>query len=570
MDPCRGADLRNLSAHERFAASLPATLVDDSLDTQGGLDLAKLARRSTNPAFGRRFIVIRRSSVNSFEALAADASYDVCVIGSGPAGSLLSARLAERGLRTLLLESGDSLASWLLNGRLQRLAEYEVSGDAHYPLARTVSRLVGGNSNFWTGRCERFHPTDFEPHSYTPSANPWPIRYSDLAPFYQEAERRLRVRAGELSPFAPPRDSEFPLPASTDIAPLKRLMATAGVTLDDSPTATPRRALRFFRAQREILPAFIRSPLGMLVRNATVTRLRHDSAGRVTGAEVRAPDGSVHLARARTFVVCCGGLQSPRLLLLSRSERFPNGIGNTHDRVGRGFNEHPSINVYGRLRHTRSTLSIAHRIGRTHQFYDTYRTEGLGAIHAVVIQSLAFPNHLLRFRFRDVPRHAIRVASRLTRPTIYMSPTLEMRPVDSNRVMLSTRRVDPHGDPLAHLHLAFSAEDRRLIERARDLTWSTLRQVGAEELEEIELTWSRHHLGSCRMGTNPRESVVDADLRVHDSPNLYVCGSEVFVTGAAVQPVLTISALALRLADHLARESERPVVLRTEHRPQPA
>lgn len=495
---------------------------------------------------------------DTYSALERSDPYDVCVIGSGPAGTTLSVRLAERGVNTLLLESGRSLLSWLMDDRLQELAEYEVSGDANYPLTRTTSRVVGGNSNFWTGRCERFHPSDFGTVPYTPEGSGWPLDFGDLEPYYEEAEKLLRVRSGPLSSFAPPRKGAFPLPARTDITPLKELMADAGVTLDDSPTATPRRALRFFRFPREVLPAFERSSHGTLVRDATVTRLQHDADGRITEATVRSPEGTEHSARARTFVVCCGGLQSPRLLLLSRSEHFPDGIGNGHDRVGRGFNEHPSLNVYGRLRHSRETLSLAHRIGRTHQFYETFREEGLGAIHAVVIQSLVFPNHLLRYRLRDMPRHALKIISRLIWPTIYMSPTLEMKPVDTNRVTLSEDGTDPHGDPIAHLHLSFSPEDRRLIERSRELTWKSLRRTGAFDLEEIELTWSRHHLGSCRMGTDPRTSVVDAELRVHESPNLYVCGSEVFVTGAAVQPVLTITSLAMRLADHLADRALGP------------
>ena len=262
-------------------------------------------------------------------------------------------------------------------------------------------------------------------------------------------------------------------------------------------------------------------------------------------------DGQSHIARARVYVVSCGGMQTPRLLLLSRSERCPNGIGNNYDRVGRGFNEHPSLNFYGKVRHNLSTLSLKHSIGRTHQFYETFRDEGLGAIHAVVIQSWVFPNHLLRYRLRDIPRHAAKITSRIIRPTLYMSPTLEQRPCDNNRVMLSERKVDPLGDPIAHLRLSFSEEDRRLIERSRELSRATLERARARDIEEIELTWSRHHLGTCRMGDNPKTSVVDRNLRVHDCTNLYLCGSEVFVTGAAIQPVLTISAFALRLGDYL-------------------
>lgn len=494
------------------------------------------------------------NSVRNMAALEAADPYDVCVVGSGPAGAIVATTLVEHGARTLLLESGNSLLDWILDPRLKRLAQYEVSGDAEYPLTRTTSRILGGNSNFWTGRCERFHPSDFKPHPYTPRDNPWPIGFADLERFYDRAEKTLRVRGGKLSKYAPPRHQDLPLPPRLDITAFKRYMARADVVLDDSPTATPRRGFRFFRFQKEILPRFLQARAGTLVSGVTATRLISDGRGDVSGIIVKTLDGVKKVAKARTYVICAGGLQTPRLLLLSRSDSWPEGVGNTYDRVGRGFNEHPSLNFYGKVRPTWTTISPKHWIGRTHQFYETFRGEGLGAIHAVVIQSWVFPNHLLRYRLVDLPKHLFKILSRAVHPTLYMSPTLEMKPTDSNRVTLSQHKRDPLGDPIAHLSLSFSDEDRRLLERSRELVLATLRRAGATDIYEIEQTWSRHHLGSCRMGNNPRTSVVDGNLRVHGCSNLFLCGSEVFVTGAAVQPVLTVAALAHRLGDHLTQE----------------
>ncbi len=498
--------------------------------------------------------MVQRDLVRNLDAIDASEPYDVCIVGSGPAGTILATTLAEHGVRTLLLESGNSLLDWALDDRLKKLTEYEVSGDLAYPLTHTTSRIVGGNSNFWTGRCERFHPTDFETHPYTPAENPWPISYEDLEPYYYRAEQTLRVRGGRLSEFAPPRREDMPLPPRPDISSLKRYMALAGLTLDDSPTATPKRGIRFFRVHKEVLPRFLESGCGTLVSGVTARRILTHRAGDVSGISIQTLDGTEKTARARAYVICCGGLQTPRVLLLSRSEQWPDGIGNAYGRVGLGFNEHPSLNFYGLVRHNRMTISPKHAIGRTHQFYETCRAEGLGSIHAVVIQSWVFPNHLLRYRLKDMPRHLWKILRRAVRPTLYMSPTLEMKPVDSNRVTLSTHKVDPLGDPIAHLHLSFSDEDLRLLERSREISLEILGRAGARDIDEIEQTWSRHHLGTCRMGSHPETSVVDRDLRVHGCSNLFLCGSEVFVTGAAVQPVLTIAAFAHRLGDHLARE----------------
>lgn len=493
----------------------------------------------------------RLNLVSDLAALDASDPFDVCIIGSGPAGTVLGTSLVEQGVRTLILESGSSILSWLVDSRLKKLAEYEYTGDTNYPLTRTTARLVGGNSSFWTGRCERFQPSDFEAHPYTPKENPWPIRYEEIEPYYLRAEKTLRVRGGKLSKYMPPRTEDLPVPPHPDITNLKNLMAKAGVVVDDSPTATPTKTIRFFRVSKEILPRFLASPNGTLVSGVNVTRLIHNEQGRIVGAEAKTLDGTSKIARARLYVVACGGIQTPRLLLLSRSERFPNGIGNDYDRVGRGFNEHPAPNIYGKIRHSRYTLDLRHKVGRTHQFYEQFRAEGLGAVHPVFIQSWMFPHHLLRYRLHEIPKHIGNILSRAIRPTLYMGATMEMRPNDDNRVTLSQTKMDVFGNPIPHLMFNYTDDDRRLLARTRELLRSFFERVGATDLEEIEVTWSRHHVGTCRMGDNPKTSVVDRHLRVHDSPNLYLCGCEVFVTGAPVPPVLTIIAFAHCLGDHL-------------------
>jgi choline dehydrogenase-like flavoprotein len=495
---------------------------------------------------------------SNLDALDAAEPYDACIIGSGMAGSVLGTRLAHKGLRVLMLESGNSLLNWLSDARLKRLAEYEFTGDTNYPLTRTTGRLVGGNSNFWTGRAERFQPSDFVPHPYTPADNPWPIRFWELEPYYERAEQTLRVRGGELSKYMPPRRAPLPHPPRPDITDLKQLLARCGVVVDDSPTATPARSVRFFKMHREVLPEFVKAPSGTLVSGVTVTRLPTDTTGRVTGATCRTFDGVERTARARVFINACGGIQSPRLLLLSKSQRFQHGIGNDHDRVGRGFNEHAGVNIYAKIPHNRHTLYPRHKIGRTHQFYERFRPEGLGSIHPVFIQSYLFPHHLIAYKLADVPRHIGKILSRAVKATIYIGCQIEMKPVDDNRVTLSSSRTDPFGDPIAHLIFNYTDEDRRLIEKVRALLHGWFDTLGAVDRDEIDVTWARHHAGTCRMGDDPATSVCDANLRVHDCPNLYLAGSEVFPTGTGLPPALTIVAFAHRLGDHLVERLASP------------
>jgi choline dehydrogenase-like flavoprotein len=477
--------------------------------------------------------------------------YDVCIVGSGPAGTALANALVGRGARVLVLESGRGLHAWFTDPRLRSLARYEFSGDTDYPLTRTTSRVLGGNSNFWTGRCERFHPSDFERHAYTPPENPWPITYPDLDPYYDQAERLLRVRGGPRSSFAPPRRAPLPLPPSPDIGYLKQLGAALGVAFEESATATPTKTLRIFKVNREILPACLASERATLLTSANVTRLLAGQDGCITGAEVKGFDGTTKIARARYFVVSCGGIESARLLLLSSSERFPNGVGNTHDMVGRGFNEHPNVSFTGTISHSWGTIVPTNKIARTHQYYSTFRGEGLGSIFPVIRQAWVLPNHIAQFRLANLPRTVFSGLTRVFRAPLFVGAGTEMRISPANRVTLSRSRTDIFGNPIAHLIMNYSEDDRRLLDRARGVLRSWLTELKVGHVRELEVAWSRHHQGACRMGRSPATSVVDPDLRVHETPNLYVCGSEVFVTGGAMQPSLTIVALALRLADHL-------------------
>lgn len=491
-----------------------------------------------------------KNAVQNINALDSSEPFDVCIIGSGPAGTILGLSLVKRGVRTLILESGGNLFRWLLDSDLKNLATYTVSGDCNYPLKNSRARAIGGTSNFWTGRCTRFDPSDFKINPYTPENNPWPITYEDLDPYYEKAEKSLRVRGGQFSKFAPPRKNPLPISSKTDISALKAILAEANITLDDSPTATPRKGIRFFRVQKEILPEFLKNHYGTLITGADVTRLITNSDGRIVGAEVSTMDSKKKVARAKIFVVACGGIESPRLLLYSRSEKFPNGIGNAYDRVGRCFNDHPAVNFYADITHSKGTLYPSNKIGRSHQFYEKFRSEGLGSALFVFRQAWLLPHHNMPL-FMNLVKNFISLFNRIKKPTLYIGATIEMRLSDSNRVTLSEEKKDCYGNPLAHLHLDYTEEDRLTLDKCREVIMDIYNGIGASNIREAEISWSRHHQGTCSVGVNPKTSVVDPNLRVHETSNLYLCGSEVFVTGGAMQPCLTIAALAHRLSDHL-------------------
>ncbi len=470
-------------------------------------------------------------------ATAAAPDADVCIIGSGPAGAILACALTRRGLTVTLVESGPARGA-PRDPRVNALDIYSSIGGLDYPLASTRFRGAGGTSNLWSGACPRLHPIDFEPNAYTPRHAPWPIRYADLEPYYLGAEVELRVQGVDDAPYAPPRRDPFPLSQHPPFPNIQELMRRRGadLALHRSPRSKGDNGVGV-RIAVTHLPELAASPNALLVTDATATRVVCDARGRVEGIRLENFTDPPRLARARAYVIACGGVESARLLLLSHSAHAPHGLGNRSDQVGRNFMEHPLV-VRGR-----ATIDAdwGPRPGNewvsTEEFLDDAKQRGLGGLRIRVVADTLAPRD-------DKPPHRI---------ALQVRGEIECEPSPLNRVTLSDRR-DALGNPTAQLALDFTDADRRTIRHAETLVWQVLAQLGIEHptVTVGPLAWEHHHMGTCRMGDDPRTSVVDRDLRVHGTPNLYVASSAVFVTSGVSNPTLTITALSLRLAEHLA------------------
>jgi choline dehydrogenase-like flavoprotein len=473
---------------------------------------------------------------------------DVCIIGSGPAGAILASILASRGIRTLLVESGPAGSMRGHSSRLAELDAYVSTGELPYPVASTRYRGAGGTSNLWTGVCPRFHPIDFEPHAYTPASAPWPIRYDDLEPYYLRAEQELQVRGAADQPFAPPRSAPFPRPLRVAHTNLLRLAERTPTTrLAQLPWSDWKG--QPIRIEESHLPGFTASPHGTLVYGATATRILSAADGRIAGIRLQAIGEAPRTVRARAYVIACGGIETGRLLLLSRGPAFPEGIGNHADLVGRRFMEHPAAVIgTGKARGLWLPSDEKER-GSSEQFISAAKQQGLGGVR---IRLMAWSDPI-DLRLRAPLASARRFAHAVRSINVEVKAEIEMEPALTNRVGLDDSVHDAFGDPGAHVHMSFTEKDRRTIAYAEATVRRILAEVGAEGVAVATgaLRWEHHHMGTCRMGDDPRTSVVDRNLTVHGTDNLYVAGSAPFVTSSVSNPTLTIVALSVRLADHL-------------------
>jgi choline dehydrogenase-like flavoprotein len=493
---------------------------------------------------------------------------DVCIVGAGPAGITVARELEGEPFRVCLVESGGTAP----DEEAQSLSELDVQDSELTPDARERRRQLGGNANLWrVGRrpvrsLVRYLPLDridFEARPWVPHSG-WPFTRSVLDPYYERAHRAAGLGAFDYE--TPDRPTPF--------------------RLDEVRTS-----VEWFGTGRP----FTRDAIDELVCSRNVTVLAHanvaelhESAdgGRVERVDVACLDGKRHAVTARLFVLAAGGIENPRLLLLS-SGKSRVGIGNANDLVGRFFMDH--LHVLGTL------LPADREMFARAGLYDVRALPGgrvMGCklnVAPELMQREGLLNSALKLdarpRARPLPAYArtyarLALKHRQARPSFFGWSQLprpqrrfaefvthlqvELAPVPSNRVTLSDR-LDRLGRPLAAIHWRWDDLSRRsAIATARILTESFARAgLGRLEMPDDDppplpnALGINHHIGTTRMHSDPGQGVVDPDCRVHGIANLFVAGSSVFPTGGYANPTLTILALAIRLADRI-REEMRP------------
>jgi len=427
--------------------------------------------------------------------------HDVCIIGSGFAGTFLALRLVEKGVRTVLIEAGGDLAPDAPREGRAELFPHAVTGTAAFPVDFNRTIGAGGTARKWNGVTSRFLPTDFHPRSTFGLFEDWPIRHEDLDPYYTQAEIATEARPG----------AKAILPGIEELAFAPLSFSERG------PGRTP---IRLVDAE---LPRFVASAHGTFIRDRPVTRLVLDDGGRITHVETRRPNGTVVNIRARHVVIAAGVVETVRLLMTSSSPAFPGGIGNGSGLLGRGLNIHPRFRTFIPREGSRILATGVHR---SLAFIDSLRREGLGSVCVDL-------NFIEQNPAVDV--------------------TLEMEPALENRLRLDPQRKDAWGREVAVLNYHATEIDQRTLPRAKEIQQklvSTLLKPGWKSTDGPDVWF--HPAGGCRMGCDENAGVVDRDGLVFGTRNLYVAGASVFPSSGAANPTLTIVALALRMGDHLA------------------
>jgi choline dehydrogenase-like flavoprotein len=467
--------------------------------------------------------------------------FDVCVIGTGPAGITLARKLGERGLSVGLFEGG----GLEFTSESQALYEGRTVGQPYYPLDGSRLRYFGGSSNHWGGWTRPFDSYDFEPKPHHPMSG-WPISKADLDRYANEAADILNLPEDMTAPDIMPQVADEMVPRLFRFSrPTTRFGEKYKAELTSS------RAIRTY-----------------VNANLVDLRLRSDRKA-VSEAIFRSyarPD-PFHV-RARMFVLCLGGIENPRALLNASSE-IPSGLGNEHDLVGRTFMEHPHAPV-GRavvrsaltwmlvysptpeLMQRKQILNFGLRIGDFDQWNSGDFT---GAFRLEPDCSVDFDT-LLAAEMRGERSSCLAYVADVF---VACEQSLNLE----NRVKLIDDR-DRFGLRKAELDWRLSEMDFRTLrtaasEAARHFAeldvgrMMILDWVLEENPPPPDQVWGgNHHMGTTRMSGDPTLGVIDADTKVHSLENLYVGGSSVFATSGHANPTYSIVQFALRQADHLS------------------
>ena len=500
---------------------------------------------------------------------------DMLIVGCGAGGATLAQRLARRGWRVVVLEAGpfwDPDRDWVSDEAgshpLYWTEPRIIGGSDPVELGKTNSgRGVGGSMVHFAGFAPRFHPSDFEVASRDGVAADWPIAYEELCPHYERLEHELPV-AGEHWPWGDPHAyPHSPHPIGGGARRIMKGAERCGIEMRVGPVAIANGSfgnrphciyrglcLQGCKVGAKASPLVTHVPdalaHGVEVRaECMATTIEVDEGGRCTGVTYF-HEGVEHFQPAEAVAVAGYSIETPRLLLHSRSSRFPNGLANGNDLVGRGVMVQGAPQVGGRFPEELRMYKAPPPEIASEQFYETDASRGFArgfSIQTVGPLPIGWAEHVLADGHWG---QALREYMRDYNHWYVIGALNELLPIpEENRVTLA-EEVDANGMPVARMDYSQCENDRANIAFGKERMREIVRAAGAQDVLEIDRY--AHLVGGCPMSDSPETGVVDPDQRAWEVPNLFVADGSVMPTQGSANPALTIMALSARLAERLA------------------
>jgi choline dehydrogenase-like flavoprotein len=504
----------------------------------------------------------------------------VLIVGSGAGGGTLAHELCRRGVRCVVLEAGPHLTAddyiqdeWPAFNQMAWLDARTTSGS--WRIARDFPNLpawtvkaVGGTTTHWAGACPRFKEHEFRARETYgggldgTSLLDWPIGLEDVAPYYDQAERKMGVTH---------RHGRPPLPANNNYKVFANGAERAGYTgYATGPYGTnaapydgrPASAQDGFNFQGDKQGAKWSTLVAELPKAAATgnldlragshaAQITHDARGRVDGVLYIDADGALQRQRARAVCVAGNAIETARLLLLSSSPSHPDGLANSSGQVGRNYMRHLTASVYARFPEPVRMYRGETMAGIVTD--ESGHEPDRGFAGGFYMQTLALgPSFLAAFVDPGAWGPEFAATMGAYERTAGMWLVGEDMPQEGNRVTLNPDVSDQHGLPAPDVHFDDHRNDVAMREHAWERGEAVYDAVGAEATTRTPPYPSTHNLGTCRMSARPEDGVVDGWGQAHDVPNLFVSDGSTFTTGGAANPTLTIVALAIRQGEQIA------------------
>lgn len=509
---------------------------------------------------------------------------DVAIVGSGAAASIMAAVLAQNGKSVLMFEAGperkaNEMVSSQIWGRRMKWGGEPVLDKGPHSLGYNFGMGwgTGGSAMHHYAVWPRLHPEDFSLASEHGIGLDWPIRYSDLRPYYDLVQNEVGISGDSEAERWRPDAAPYPMGPVPVFAQgrvlakgFKRMnLVTSAIPLAINSQAYKGRASCLWdgwcdsgcpigalaNPMTVYLPRAQKS--GALIRHrSTVTRVLTDKSGqRTLGVEYATENGDRQKQMADLVILAANPIQNPRLLLASKTQQHPQGLANSSGAVGRYLMSHPTVSVYGLMKEeTQCHLGVTAGQLLCQDGYrkDQHTGDAFGSFQWLIARAVK-PNDLLGIANSRPDLYGAkldRFMRRATRHFASMASVCEGLPLQESHVRLSSHKKDKYGVPLAEIHHKFAQPSLALSEQARHQGEAIFEAAGATEVWSSAVN-AMHMMGGTIMGEPPNSSVTNSYGQTHDVDNLFVAGAGLFPTSGAVNPTFTIHALAQRGAEYI-------------------
>ena len=511
----------------------------------------------------------------------------VVVIGSGAGGGTLANELAQKGIDVVVLEAGKRESprsfvndEWPSFSQLAWTDPRSTSGSwrvaTDFPnLPAWICKTVGGSTTHWAGASLRFQEHEFRAKSEygeVIGANllDWPITLDELEPYYARAEYKMGVTRTNGIPGLP-GNNNFKVMHAGATRLGYREVHTGNMAINSRPRHGRASCMQLgfcFQGCKSgakwstlytEIPAAEATDHFELRTGCQASLIEHDDKGRATGVVYFDENGTEQRQRARAVALAGNSLETPRLLLLSESSMFPDGLANRSGQVGRNYMRHMTGSVYSVFDepvHMYRGTTMAGII-QDEARHDPER--GFVGGYELETLSLGLP---FMAAFLDPGSWGKEFAYMMDHYANLAGMWLvgEDMPRETNRITLNADMSDTHGLPVVNVHFDDHENDVAMREHAFTQGEAVHAAAGATKTFRTPPYPSTHNLGTCRQSARPEDGVCDAFGQSHDVPNLFIADGSQFTTGGAENPTLTIVALAIRQADRIARQMLNDVV----------